>query len=1176
MGWFSKVRAPRHEVRGTDAAWARVAAALTDSVTRDWRNPRPPDRRQQALVASYLLTGEVPFGQVRAVLVDPNGHYGTHFGAAYADLVEVCGAVADGTDVGEVDRWERLLHVMLHLEASRSGAQQPGPGAWVEALVGQLSHLPGLDTHGLTVGFVLALGDRFGASPDVVVAQALAPGAHTWRPNPVGWVMSRMPGWGALLAAHGPAVTPHLVEGAVDERLHTLRMLEGLSDSELAVHAAGLAVAATAGSAKVRDAARPLLLRTGEGSVERLLAIATEAKPDTRVHALSLLWQLGEDRPDLREEARRVAADDRAASVQALLGHWDAADTAPEPDEWDLPEEAPLTWSTDRTSADRIARTLVAGLAHEIDSLNQQYARDEQHRAARQGRPTPARTDRAVPGQREADAIAARLTDPAPPELAPSVLARHVRLPFVLMELAGDPALSPGVLLRCADEAHRLVTPRQGITWSILVEAAHRATGRPTLRELQRLLDAGGLQGAYVVWGMYGHTWDSVAREWPDDDVWPFVAANLDTLPLEKPSSWDQDPDAGYRALATLPRTPARVLDRLHEVALTGAKAERAKARRALAKDPGRAARCAAALSSGKADVRLSAAQWLTEIGDPAVVPLLAAAYAKERQDTVRGALLDALEAAGEDPATYLSRERLVADAEAAVAKGAPRELAWLDVTTLPDVRWSDGGPVPRALLEGLLVQAVRAKSPEPNAIVRRACAMFDRADAERFAERLLAAWLAEDLRPGPGGVPEGSAASSKGLLAVVGACAGQGVVAPAERYLREWYGMRASQGKALLAMLSWVDHPAAIQLVLSVGSRFRTKAFQDEAVRLAAALAERRGWTLDELADRTVPDLGLDRDGVLALPYRDRVFTAHLLADLTLQLRSPEGTVVKALPAPRQSDDAEAARQAKKDLASARKELKALARVQQDRLYEALCTGRTWPAGDWLDHLAAHPVLRHLVGRLVWLARPDDADDPRLVTFRPLEDGTLTDVDDAPVDLDPTWLVSLAHQTTLPAEAAEGWVDHLADYEVTPLFQQFGSAVWELPEDLRTATAITEFEGHLLEAFQLRGRALKLGWTRGPVEDAGWFHCYEKRFPGLGLTARLGFTGNGVPEENRTVALTRLEFAPTRDGMVQHASATALRDVPPVLLSECRNDMASLASLGPGHDPEWEKVTQL
>ena len=143
---------------------------------------------------------------------------------------------------------------------------------------------------------------------------------------------------------------------------------------------------------------------------------------------------------------------------------------------------------------------------------------------------------------------------------------------------------------------------------------------------------------------------------------------------------------------------------------------------------------------------------------------------------------------------------------------------------------------------------------------------------------------------------------------------------------------------------------------------------------------------------------------------------------------------------------------------------------------------------------------------------------------------------------------------------------------EIKPLFQQLGKGTWKLPEAQAKSREIKDFEGHMLEAFALRGRALKLGYTRGAAEDGGWFHVYQKRFPTLGLTAVIEFTGNPLPEENRTVALIKLSFASTQS---QHGASIELGKVPSVLLSECFNDLRLIAAEGTGFDAEWQKKSE-
>jgi hypothetical protein len=122
------------------------------------------------------------------------------------------------------------------------------------------------------------------------------------------------------------------------------------------------------------------------------------------------------------------------------------------------------------------------------------------------------------------------------------------------------------------------------------------------------------------------------------------------------------------------------------------------------------------------------------------------------------------------------------------------------------------------------------------------------------------------------------------------------------------------------------------------------------------------------------------------------------------------------------------------------------------------------------------------------------------------------------------------------------------------------------------------DVRGHLIEAFKLRGRANKLGYTRGQAQDGGWFFDYHKRFPTLGMEAVIEFTGNGLPEENRTVALTALHFerVGSEGDAMMSGGRMALGEVPPVLLSECWNDIRQIAAEGPGFDAEWEKKTQM
>ena len=65
--------------------------------------------------------------------------------------------------------------------------------------------------------------------------------------------------------------------------------------------------------------------------------------------------------------------------------------------------------------------------------------------------------------------------------------------------------------------------------------------------------------------------------------------------------------------------------------------------------------------------------------------------------------------------------------------------------------------------------------------------------------------------------------------------------------------------------------------------------------------------------------------------------------------------------------------RRRRKSFAATKTELKKFTGLQTTRLYEAMCTQRTWPLADWRTYLLGHPLMKFLCQRLVWLVGEDD-----------------------------------------------------------------------------------------------------------------------------------------------------------------------------------------------------------
>ncbi|MBE7701086.1 DUF4132 domain-containing protein [Oerskovia sp. Sa1BUA8] len=712
------------------------------------------------------------------------------------------------------------------------------------------------------------------------------------------------------------------------------------------------------------------------------------------------------------------------------------------------------------------------------------------------------------------------------------------------------------------------------------------------------------------------------AREtFAPEHLWPYYAEHpraLDThLGLRAPStvvtsSRVERLAVALTVLSGFPSLPGRYLPRLAELALGEGRTHRVAAQKVLESHAGARALAEQGLRDGKTEIRVTAATWLQRLGDPAAIPALRAALATERREVARAALLGTLESLGDDISAELAPATLLAEATKGLKTKAPASMAWFPVDGLPALRWAaDGEPVPAEVVRWWVVLAVKLKDPSGLGLIARYESLLDDASRAALGRFALETWIGRDTR-GPTAEecrayadseaqdrydryqrwyeqhPQyyeaeaartvdqhhqdayrehqstylGSAIADKGLLALTVGMPGAELARAAQQYLTAHITRRA-QIEALVRALAANGEPAAVQLLLSVARRHRQATVQTTARTLAEDLAERRGWSAEELADRTVQTAGFEDDGILHLDLGSREYAARITPTFTLELTNDAGKVVKALPALRADDDPDQVKAAKAQLSASRKELKAVVALQTQRLHEAMCTGREWPVADWQEFVAGHPVMSRLAAGLVWLENPG----PDQRAFRPGDGGALIDVDDEDVTLADGATVSVAHGVLLGQDDAGRWREHLADYEITPLFDQLAV---DVPAFDGQAIAIADRKGWLTDSFTVRGRATKLGYTRSQAEDGGWFSGYEKSYPSVGITVVIEFTGAFLPEENIPAALTELVFRRSVRAYGQSAQAR-LADLPPALVAESYRDYLTVAA-GGSFDADWEK----
>lgn len=529
------------------------------------------------------------------------------------------------------------------------------------------------------------------------------------------------------------------------------------------------------------------------------------------------------------------------------------------------------------------------------------------------------------------------------------------------------------------------------------------------------------------------------------------------------------------------------LLARFGETALAAVSRGRAPAALAPVLSADTAGTMAAGLGDKRRTMRVIAQAWFARHGLAAVPYLLPAATGKP------GAARSAAEHALRTLAATHGSDRLVA--EAGAAADAVREILATDLLTpaaLPPApgAWLSVAALPRILLRdkeftlpldavGHLVTMLALSTPDQAyggvALVRDAC---DRESLAEFGWALFEQWRAAGMPP-----KDAWALTSLGWLG------NDETVRRLTPVIRAWPGQSAHQkAVAGLDVLGEIGTDVALLHLNGIATKVKFAGLKTRAREKIELVAANLGLTSAQLADRLVPDLGLDENGTLVLDYGPRRFVVGFDERLTPFVRDEDGTPRKTLPKPGAHDDADLAPAAHQRFGALKKDVRTLAAGELIRLEHAMVTGRRWRAGDFRTFLVGHPLLIHVVRRLVWGVFDGDT---MTGSFRVAEDRTYADVHDETLHLADDALVGVAHPVQLE-ETVTGWREVFDDYEILQPFRQLTRPVHTLTGE----DQLTVFLGTKIPTTGFLGLT-RFGWQRGTPQDAGVEDEMTKPVPG-------------------------------------------------------------------------------
>ncbi|HVB43860.1 MAG TPA: DUF4132 domain-containing protein [Streptosporangiaceae bacterium] len=368
----------------------------------------------------------------------------------------------------------------------------------------------------------------------------------------------------------------------------------------------------------------------------------------------------------------------------------------------------------------------------------------------------------------------------------------------------------------------------------------------------------------------------------------------------------------------------------------------------------------------------------------------------------------------------------------------------------------------------------------------------------------------------------------------------------------------------ACIHSLGLIASGEAIASLLRLHRSTTDTGFRKQIGAALAVAAQRAGLAPGELAERIVPDAGLDRHG-------EQIVSAGVLAarvritddwQAAADWRGTRGWTHR----PPAAADA-AARQVVK---TAVKQVQQALAGERSRLECLLAADRTWAIADWRAWYCEHPVTAAFARALLWVIETPAGVS---LTGLPAGNGTLTTLD-GQRDLPAAATVRLWHPARAGAEEVLAWREFLLAAGVRQPFRQAFREVYRIaPADGETATYSSRFAGHILRYQQAFALFSERGWRcdyLGPY-DGGSAAAASREFPDARLTAVLDHHAvDGGPGDLRVehCAAGRVFFHRTGS---RARTPVRLRKVPELVFTETMRDVDRFVSVTSiANDPRW------
>jgi hypothetical protein len=367
----------------------------------------------------------------------------------------------------------------------------------------------------------------------------------------------------------------------------------------------------------------------------------------------------------------------------------------------------------------------------------------------------------------------------------------------------------------------------------------------------------------------------------------------------------------------------------------------------------------------------------------------------------------------------------------------------WVDEEKLPKLFWKERKmDLSQNHIRFLFYRMKRAQGLNSDIEARQMLLHIDKEKSNAFAKYMLQAFQDSNADP-----------KLKYYLTIAGLLGDDDIMHSLNvLFKKNMADKRMKMAEYVIGALAMVGTNKALRSVEVIYRKFANKkpAISTAAKDALTAAANELNISMDELADRIIPDFGFD--GLYkTFEVEGEEYRAFINSDFSINYLNEENKIRKSIPT-------NAPKELKTEFKEIEKEVRDIVKSQSDRLERYMLEERRWPATVWHDFFFMNPIMFIYALKLVWGVF--DKDGKLLDIFYCSEDTSLYNRFDEEIHVNEDHFVGIIHPIYLSDNELQAWKDKVYDLQLSTIFPIFERQIYNIADNEKELNLTNYFYG--------------------------------------------------------------------------------------------------------------------